>query len=335
MKDLPPVSIIVPCRNEKRYIRNFIASLMNQDYPKEKMEVVIAEGMSEDSTRDTLKELVSGIEWIKVIDNPGKIVSTGLNLAIRKARHEIVLRMDVHTEYAYDYVSRCVKTLLETGYGNVGGPARTKSRGYIQGAIAAAFNSFFAVGNSPSHFEYEGEVDTVSFGCWYKKTLFKIGLWDESFKKNQDDELNFRLKKAGYKIWQNPAIRSWYYPRDSLIGLFIQYFKFGYWKVFVIKKHKRPASLQHLIPALFLLSLFLSIILARFTDYGIMGFYLISFIYGLFIGVGALVTAFQSSLRFLPVLPIVFATFHIGYGLGFLCGIISVLLSTVKNCLVK
>lgn len=319
---LPNISIIVPCRNEATYIKSFITSLVNQDYPKDKLEVVIAEGRSSDQTKNLLLKYTKELPWIRIIDNEKKIVSTALNLAIRQTSHDIVLRMDVHTEYAPDYLRKCVETLLETRFHNVGGPARTKSRTYLQGAIAAAFSSVFAVGNSKSHFEYEGEVESVSYGCWYKETLFKIGLWDESFKKNQDDELNLRLRKAGFRIWQSPAIRSWYYPRESLLGLFKQYFQYGFWKVMVMKKHKTLVSWRHLIPAFFVSILTVSGLMAFFNKFAFGIFLATFFSYLIFITAGSILIAKKSSWTYLPVLPLVLATFHTAYGSGFLIGLL-------------
>jgi len=317
------VTIIVPCRNEEDYIAGFISSLVQQDYPKEKMEVIIAEGRSVDRTKDLLEAAVASISWIKVIDNPGQIVSTGLNKAVRHARNDIILRMDVHTEYAHDYVSRCVSTLIESGCADVGGPARTKSKGYVQGAIAAAFASPFAVGDAKSHFEYEGEVDGVSYGCWYKKTLMEVGLWDERFRKNQDDELCLRLRKAGHTIYQTPRIRSWYFPRKNLSGLFRQYFQYGFWKVMVMRKHRTIVSWRHMVPASFVLFLFTATPLGMFWHLPAQALRYVLEAYLAFLIMGSIQAALNSSLAYLPVLPIVIATFHVAYGTGFLCAFFS------------
>ena len=164
--------------------------------------------------------------------------------------------MDAHSEYAPDYVSQCVEVLQSTGADNVGGPARIKATGYVQRAVGAAFQSRFSTGGARFHLpEYEGEVDTVHYGCWLKSTLLEIGLFDEELIRNQDDELNYRIRSRGGRLWQSPDIRSWYFPRSSLASLFSQYFQYGYWKVRVIQKHARSVALRHIVPVLFVLTL--------------------------------------------------------------------------------
>src|SRR5262249_41370233 len=190
------------------------------------------------------------------IDNPERIVSTGLNAAIRAAHGDIIVRMDVHTEYASDYVRQCVEVLEETGADNVGGPWIARGETYTARAVAAAFRSPFAVGNARGHDPfYEGPLDTVYLGCWRRDLLLRNQEFDEELVRNQDDEHNLRLTVAGGVVWQSPRIKSWYCPRSSLAGLFRQYFQYGYWKVRVIQKHGRSASLRHIVPVFFVLGL--------------------------------------------------------------------------------
>ena len=193
------VSVIVPCRNEIRHIHAFLRSLEAQQLPDGvDWEVFIADGMSRDGTRAVLEEYRAAHPFVTVIENRGEIVSTGLNEAIRRARGEVVVRMDVHTEYAPDYIAQCLAVLEETGAENVGGPARTMAAGYMQGAIARAYHSGFACGGARFHNPaYEGYVDTVTFGCWRRQTLLDLGLFDEALVRNQDDELNLRLVRRG------------------------------------------------------------------------------------------------------------------------------------------
>jgi hypothetical protein len=181
-----------------------------------------------------------------------------LNAAIRAARGEIIIRMDAHTEYAPDYIRRCVETLRQTGADNVGGPWVAKGEGCISRAVAEAFQSPFSVGGARSHvLEHEGLVDSVYLGCWRRETFERFGYFDEELVRNQDDEHNLRIVRDGGKVWQNPEIKSWYRPRGSLSALFRQYMQYGYWKVHVIQKHKLPASWRHLVPGAFVLTLLL------------------------------------------------------------------------------
>jgi succinoglycan biosynthesis protein ExoA len=324
------ISIIMACRNEARHMRMLLDSLLAQDMTGLAWEAIIADGMSDDGTREILEEYCAKHSRLRFLPNPGRIVSTGLNAAILAARGDIVLRMDAHTSYAPDYCRRCVETLERTGADNVGGPARTRTHGYMAQAVAAAYHSPFSTGGARFHDEdYEGWVDTVPYGCWRKETLQKLGLFDESLVRNQDDELNLRLERAGGKIWQCPEIVSWYSPRSTLTGLFRQYFQYGFWKVAVIRKHRMPASWRHLVPIVFvLLNLLLPVCLVWaaasaahewFAPLAVFWLALV-FSYGCANLLASVITACRRGWTTLPYLPIVFAAYHFSYGFGFLAG---------------
>jgi hypothetical protein len=266
---------------------------------------------------------------MRVIDNPGRIVSTGLNLAIRSAKSDIIIRMDAHTQYSPDYVKRCVELIQETGADNVGGPARTKSETYLERAIAAAYHSPFSVGGSKFHVvDYEGWVDTIPYGCWRKEAFERFGYFDEQLVRNQDDEHNLRIVRNGGKIWQSPGIRSWYRPRGSLQALCRQYMQYGYWKVRVIQKHKVPASWRHLVPGALLLTLsllllafvFCSLASGRWSLYSV-PLVSVAGCYGLCVLAVSVHAALRTEWQLLPVLPLVFPCYHFGYGYGFLRGV--------------
>jgi GT2 family glycosyltransferase len=223
--------------------------------------------------------------------------------------------MDAHSEYASDYVRECLAVLNETGADNVGGPARTRASGYLQRTIAAAYHSRFASGGAKFHnVEYEGPVDTVPYGCWRRATLERVGLFDESLIRNQDDELNLRIVRSGGRVWQSPQIRSWYWPRASLRALFAQNFQYGFCKVAVIRKHGRPASWRHVVPGVAVLLGLALIIAAMFWRWplAVAGVYVIAS------AIASVVTARRHGWDLLPVLPVVFATYQVAYGLGFL-----------------
>lgn len=321
----PGVTIIVPCRNERAYIDEFLRCLSAQEPLEsgEGWEAIIADGRSDDGTRERLIAASTADPRIRWIDNPARMVSAGLNAAIRQARAPVIARMDVHTEYAPDYLKECVKALLTTGAANAGGPARTKAEGYWQRAIAAAYHSPFSVGGARFHDpDYEGELDTVVYGCWTKTTLLEIGLFDEELARNQDDELNFRLVRSGRKLWQTPKARSWYRPRNSLFALFRQYYQYGYWKTRVIQKHGRPASLRHLGPSIFVLGGALGWIGALFATplaWIYVGAWMLYLMLSLAFSAAA---AARSDPRLFPPLPLVFFAYHAGYGSGFLLGVL-------------
>ena len=318
----PFVSIVIPCRNEARAVETCFKSVLSQEPPAGGMEMIVADGMSEDGTRELVEKMaVANGRAVRIINNPGKIVSSGLNSAIRAARGDIIIRMDAHTEFAQDYVRTCVELIDATGADNVGGPARTKPNTYLERAIAAAYHSPFSVGGARFHnVEYEGPVDTVTYGCWRKQAFERFGYFDEELARNQDDEHNLRITRGGGKIWQSPRIRSWYRPRGSLQALFRQYLQYGYWKVWVIQKHKLPASVRHLVPGGFLLLLVVAGICSTFWRPARVSFLGTVALY--YIGVlAASLAAARTDWRLLPILPLVFPCYHLGYALGFLRGI--------------
>ena len=324
------VSVIVPCRNEMRYLHPFMRSLQTQEMPEGvAMEVLIADGMSTDGTRAALDEYRAADPRIVVFDNPRGIVPPGLNEAVRRAHGTVIVRMDVHSEYAPDYVRQCLAVLEETGADNVGGPARTMAEGYMQKAIALAYHSGFACGGARFHDpSYEGAVDTVTFGCWPRRTLEETGPFDELLVRNQDDEHNLRILRRGGRIWQSPRIRCWFKPRSSLRALFRQYAQYGFYKVYVIRKHRLPASPRHLVPAAFVGGLAGLVLLAPFYSPAAILAVLGAGAYAA-ASVAAAVLACRTpgGLKYLPVLPLVFAVYHLSYGLGFLRGLVHLAVS--------
>jgi succinoglycan biosynthesis protein ExoA len=318
----PSVSLVVPCRNEKTYIAPCIWSLLAQDLPAGSFEIIVADGLSNDGTRDILARLAADYACLRIIDNPDRIVPTGLNTAIRAARSRIIVRIDVHTQYAPDYVSQCLAVLQETGADNVGGPWVAQGTGYIGRAIAAAFQSPFAVGGAWGHDPHHtGPVDTVYLGCWPREVFDRIGFFDEELVRNQDDEFNLRLSRAGGLIWQSPRIKSWYHPRESLRSLWRQYAQYGYWKVRVIQKHYLPASVRHLVPAAFVLTMLMLPIVALFWPWAWWIWGALGMLYIAGNLAASVETARHSGFTLFLVLPAVFACYHLGYGYGFLRGI--------------
>ncbi len=326
------VSIVVPCRNERAHVGAFATSALAQQLADGwSLEIVVADGTSDDGTRDVLAAIAAGDPRLRVVDNPERIVSAGLNRALAASSGEVVVRMDVHTEYASDYVARCVETLARTGADNVGGPWRAEADadgGVMQRAVAAAFQSSWVAGGALSRrLDYDGQADTVYLGSWPRTTFERFGGFDETLVRNQDDEHNLRIVKGGGRIWQSSAIRSVYHPRASLAKVFRQYMQYGYWKPFVMKKHGQPASMRHLVPAAFVLALVV-LGLAAAIGFGAWPF-------------AALVSAYVATVVVLTLLvagggasdpavvariPAVIATYHMAYGIGTLFGAVDVLL---------
>lgn len=332
MSGTPYVSLISACRNEAAAIRPFVDSLLAQQFGTLGWELLIADGMSTDGTRAVLNEYAARYANVRVIDNPALIVSTGLNAAIAAARGEIIVRVDAHTVYASDYCLRSIQALEESGADNVGGPARTQVSGRRARAIAAAYHSRFSTGGARFHDpDYTGWVDTVPYGCWRRQLFARIGGFDEELVRNQDDEFNLRLQRAGGKIWQDPAIRSWYTPRATFSGLFRQYFQYGYWKVAVIRKHRLPASWRHLVPVAFVLGNALALAGLLWTALAGMtvvfaGLALVwlacAVCYLMAVVAASLHAARRHGWDLVAELPVAFAVFHFAYGFGFLAGLL-------------
>jgi succinoglycan biosynthesis protein ExoA len=319
----PDASIIIPCRNEAHYIESCVRSMLTQDVSSKNFEVLVIDGMSDDGTRDILARLADTDPRLRLIDNPQQIVSTGLNLGICASRGRVIIRIDVHTEYAPDYLLQCLSVLEKTGADNVGGPWVACGHGYMGKAIAATFQSPFAVGGSRAHApDYEGAVDTVYLGCWPREVFDRIGFFDEELVRNQDDEFNLRLTRAGGKIWQSRSIKSSYTARGSLKGLFRQYLQYGYWKVRVIQKHRMPSSPTYLVPGAFVFTLIALAAASLFTPIALYGLALVLASYVCAIAAASVITAARSSWAFLPLLPVVFVCFHFSFGIGFLYGVV-------------
>lgn len=322
----PVVSVVIPCRNEEDHIASSVRSILSQEPPPGGFEVIVADGMSDDSTRRILEQLEREDDRLRVIDNPARFTPCALNAAIREARGHVIVRMDAHHTYAPDYLCRSLDVLERTGADNVGGAMMYAATTPLERAIAAAHHSRVLAGGARWHDPaYEGPADTV-FGGVYRRELFdRIGLFDEELVRNQDDEFNLRLTRSGGRIWQCPAIRSWYHPRRSLRALFKQYAQYGYWKVRVIKRHRRPAALRHVLPACFVLSIAVlagaSLVWppALLVLLGLLGAYLFAVAAASFLAVG------RTSPQLLPLVSVVAVIFHAAYGLGFLCGIFDAL----------
>ena len=331
---LPFISIIMPIRNEASFIDQSLNAVLRQDYPADRMEVLVVDGMSTDGTREMVKKIIAqssteekpaptsdknGI-LIRLLDNPEQIVPTALNIGLRQARGEIIIRVDGHCEIATDYINRCLVALHRIGADCAGGPIRTISEGWIGRAIAKATSSPFGVGNA--RFRYtkcSGWVDTVSFGAYRRDVFDRIGLFDEELKRNQDDEFNYRLLQSGRRIWLDINIHSVYYSRGTIKNLCRQYFEYGMYKVRVIQKRGAVPSIRHLVPGGFVLAVAASVILALFLHNPM---WLVP-VLGLYLLVNVLVSLWTArrNPRIAFILPVAFLCVHVSYGLGFLWGI--------------
>jgi len=316
------ITIILPVRNEAKYIRAVLDAVLTQTFPQDEIEILVADGMSTDGTREIIKEFQQSHPQIKLLDNPGKIVPIGMNIALRQARGEIVIRVDGHTEIAPNYVSNCVAALQRTGADNVGGCMTPIGTTPFGKAVATATSTPFGIGDSKFHYStLEGVVDSVYMGAWNKEVFYKIGLFDEELVRNQDDEFNYRLRKFGGRIVLDPNIRSCYTTRSTPFSLWKQYYEYGLYKVRVLQKHPRQMSIRQFVPAAFICGLLASIILTLITSWG---WVLLSSVTVLYIASNLLasaINALKKGWRHLLPLPLVYAIIHMSYGTGFLTGL--------------
>jgi glycosyltransferase involved in cell wall biosynthesis len=323
-RNLPLVSIIMPVRNEQEVIRRSLSAVLLQDYPSNRMEVLIVDGLSDDDTRAIVSEMSEHDSRVKVIDNEARLMAAGFNRGLSFARGEVILMLGGHTEIADSYLSRCVGILREKRADCVGGVIETQCETEVGKAIALAMSSSFGVGgvNFRIGASEEKYVDTVAFGAYTREIIERAGRLDESLVRNQDDEYNYRIRKLGARILLVPDLHCRYYSRSSLAALWHQYFQYGYWKVRVTQKHPRQMRPRHFVPMLFVGSLLLSLGLAPFAGVGLRMF---GVILGLYIAANlaaSISLALKRNRHLLALLPLCFAVLHISYGLGFLIGLV-------------
>lgn len=323
--NLPFVSVIVPCRDEGRFIGKCLDSIIAQDYPRDKFEVLVIDGMSEDGTRKIVKEYNEQFPFVNLLDNCKRITSSALNKGIKAAKGDIIMIMGSHSTYEKNYMSQCVSYLTNGDADNVGGVCKIlpQNSSLVAKSIAYALSSSFGVGNAyyRTGTKKQKYVDTVFGGC-YKKNIFdKIGFFDEDLLRTQDSEFNARLIKNGGKILLVPEIISYYYARKSLGELWMMNLQYGYSKPLAVKKVGGIYTLRQLTPPLFVGSLFISLIFSPFFKLCLWYFiFVLSFYTFANLGV-SLKIALRRNLRCFFILPLVFYTIHFGWGIGCLKGI--------------
>lgn len=304
------VTIIIPCYNEEKFIGKCLDSVIEQDYPKENIEVLVIDGMSDDGTRDIVNGYIEKYNNIRIIDNPAGIVPNALNLGIKSAKGEIIIRIDGHSTYAPDYIRKCVEILKRTGADNVGGPMKPIGDDYFSNSVVLAHNYLFGLGGAKFHNpSYEGYADTVYLGCWKRDVFNKYGYFNELLARNQDIEHNARIRKGGGKIFLTPEIKSYYYCRSNLKDLWVQNFRNGYWNIKTTKVAPGTLSLRHFVPLIFILSILTTWIFLPLWLSIIGGYLFINIISSILISI-------KNGLKYFLVLPIIFITLHFSYGIG-------------------
>lgn len=318
------VSVLIPCRNEVKYIENCIKNVCDFQIPEGGFEVIVIDGMSNDGTRDILFRLKNGFPNLTIIDNPYKTAPYAMNLGILHAKGEYIVRTDVRCIYPKTYLIDLINLSKKTNADNVGGVlVPIKGESYVQKSIALAFKSPIAMGGAlRERSEFFGETDTVHGGCFKRERLLEIGMYDEEMVRNQDDELSFRLKKKGGKIIQDSRIKVKYYPRSNYWHLFKQFMQYGYWKVLVIKKHPKQASLRHFLPAALVIGfglLSIATLLHHQAIFGLLGY---SLSYLLPISFESLRLSFKDTIKLWPGTFLAIVLIHISFGIGFIMNLI-------------
>ena len=327
---MPFVSAVIPCRDEEFFLPQCLESLLLQDFPKENLEILFVDGMSKDRTKELIKEYSQKYPFVRLLENPNKTTPFGMNMGIKNSRGDIIIIMGAHSVYAPDYISKCVRYLLESRADNVGGQniIVSKNGDIFNKAVAKALASPFGAGDA--HYiigsKKSREVDTVFGGCYRKEVFTKLGLFNERLTRSEDMELNLRLKRAGGKIMFFPDIKSYYYPRKShLKGFFWHNFQNGIWVVYPLKIVKTPLRLRHYIPFIFVFSLIVSGFLGIFSKFSLSIFWLLIVFYLLANLYFSFKISFkEKSPQFLFLLPLIFGIRHIGYGLGSLWGLLTI-----------
>ena len=317
----PSVTVIMPIRNEAAFIERSLGAVLAQDYPADLLEVLVVDGMSDDGTRDIVTQMLADRPNSSLLDNVRRIVPTAINVGLDQAEGDVIVRVDGHTIIAPDYARRCLEALDASGAECVGGPMRAVGETPFGEAVALATSHPFGVGGSRFHYAAEPmEADTAYMGAWPCEVFERVGRFDEEMVRNQDDEFSYRLRAAGGRIWLDPRIRSTYHVRSSLRSLWRQYFQYGFWKVRVFQKVPGSAQVRHWVPQAF----------AAAVLGGLIGALLISFLRPLYaaglaayvlaaFGISFLLSA-RHGWRHLLRLPLVFASLHLAYGLGFWAG---------------
>lgn len=327
----PRVSVVIPVRNEAAFIENNLEALRRQDYPAEKLEIVVADGRSDDATRDVV--LAVAERWkqggangcrLVLVDNPERVMPAGTNAAIRASTGECVLLLGGHAELPVNYVRACVETLLESGADGVSGAVESVSAGAVGEAIAAAMSSPFGIGNSDFRTAKGGDpipADTIPFPMFRRTVYQRVGLYNPHMVRHQDYEFNYRVRQSGGRLLLLPGLRATYHVRSSLRALWRQYWQYGIWKGRFLRRYPASLRIRHLVPPLFAVALASAALLALFVPFGrwlLLG--LLTPYLG-FVLLAALSFARAGRRRVAALAPLVLFCLHFGYGFGIWLGL--------------
>lgn len=317
------ISVICPIYNEETYIGRCIESIMQQDYPKEDLEVLFVDGMSKDRTREIIASYQPQCPYLLVLDNPDQIVPPAMNIGIREAKGDIIIRLDAHAFFPSNYFSELVKNLKELNADNVGGVCRTLpvNDTVVCKSIANVLSSSFGMGNS--HFRVGAkdvmEVDTVPFGCFHRELFEKIGYFDEELIRNQDDEFNGRIIKNGGRVFLLPQLVIDYFARDTLDKVYKMFYQYGLFKPLVNKKLGSPATLRQFFPLAFLLGLIVGPFFTFISPWFLVAYFAVILAY---FGIATIFSLRDThDLKQVLVQNWTYFVVHFAYGWGYINGI--------------
>ncbi|TDW95580.1 cellulose synthase/poly-beta-1,6-N-acetylglucosamine synthase-like glycosyltransferase [Kribbella pratensis] len=321
----PPVSVVMPVLNEERHLEEAVGRVLEQDYPGN-LEVVLAIGPSKDRTQEIADKLAEKDHRISIVPNPTGKTPAALNVGIAHAKHDILVRVDGHGALTDGYITRAVEVLEESGADNVGGVMAAEGRTPTEMAVACAYRSRLGLGASTFHQGGKaGPADTVYLGVFRRAALERVGGFDETMHRAQDWELNYRIRKTGGLIWFSPDLSVTYRPRSSLSAVAKQFFHTGQWRREVVRRHPETASKRYLAPPVAVIGLAVGTILGiiglatgiSWLDLG----FLAPIGYAVLLLVGSAVEGRYLPWKALAWLPLVCATMHVSWGLGFLIGL--------------
>ena len=320
------VSVVIPVLNEAKHVENCLNSVSAQDYPSNMMEILVIDGMSNDGTPDIIKQLCLKDERIKFFENPKKNVPCALNIGIRAAKGDIIVRMDSHCVYPSNYVSILVGKLLELDAANVGGVWLTHPANDSTQCLAIAICSSHPFGTGPSLHKIGCdsimETDTVPFGCFKKEIFDKVGLFDEDMLRNEDEELNGRITKQGGKIYIIPQVVMRYMARDRLDRMCKMFYQYGLWKPLVNKKVGNAVSYRQFAPPAFVACVVLGLLVGIFVPFILkVTLAVLALYYAIVFCIGVIETFKHKRAALLILVPITFTCIHFSYGIGYLKGL--------------
>jgi glycosyltransferase involved in cell wall biosynthesis len=318
---LPFVTVAMVVRNEGPFIARALDQVLAQDYDPRRMEIIIADGMSTDNTRQVVSDYQARHPFIQIVDNPGRIVASGLNVVIDKARGDLIVRIDGHGVVANDFVSQVVRLMDEHPEAwSAGGPIVHAGTNRFGEAVAVAMSHPLGVGLATHRFaNYEGYAEGAHYPTFRKWIFDRIGKFDESLVRTEDDEFNYRIAQAGGKVYVSPRVRYVYYVRDRLGKLFRQYVQYSFWLIPVIRKHKKPTTLRQVIPPLFFLTMIVLAGVGIWLRQPLVALALPA-VYLAALGLVAITIIPKKGVAVACLVPVALVTIHVAYALGIAYG---------------